>query len=83
MVNLRNIFFWFILVLIVGFLYHITSNFIIAEAIGEEITVSEEETTPSEDEEPDCEWNYNHNTNCGFYSCFSMGNIEWWNIMKI
>ena len=55
MVNLRNIFFWFILVLNLVFKYHITSNFIIAEAIGEEITVSEEETTPSEDEEPDCE----------------------------
>ena len=40
------------LVFMIGFLYHITDNFIIANAIGEETTISEEETT---DEEPDCE----------------------------
>ena len=52
MVYLRNIFFWFMLVLVVGFLYHITNDFMISNAIGEETTISEEETT---DEEPDCE----------------------------
>ncbi len=47
---MRNIFFWFMLVLLVGFLYHIANDFIISEAIGEETTTSEEEEL-----EPDCE----------------------------
>ena len=39
------------LVFMVGFLYHITNDFIISNAIGEESETIEEES----DEEPDCE----------------------------
>ena len=50
MVYLRNILFWFMLVLGIGFLYHITNDFIISNAISE--TIEEESET---EEEPDCE----------------------------
>ena len=66
------------LVLGIGFLYHITNDFIISNAISE--TIEEESET---EEEPDCEWNYNNSIDCDFYSCSSMGNIKEWNIMKI
>ena len=58
MKNVRNILFWFMLVFMIGFLYHITDNFIIANAIGEETTISDsdsEEEPTQEELEDSCE----------------------------